>query len=185
MRGRLRPADLALKVNDVDYAVDVYGTCCWVATAQQTPLEKLFEHEDREKVNRYDDACTDQEITFFTFGIDAMGRLSESALSFMRWITNCLEDPPCGHAAFLHYWSRRLVVAFTSAQMRFLLARQRERDPSFSYVSATALHLDSCDAHLPGGPPCDGASNRGLRRNAAVFLHSACLFEWGSGSGEG
>ena len=57
---------------------------------------------DQENIDYYRDACKEQEITFFTFGIDSMGRLSESALSFMRWITNCLENPPCGHAAFLH-----------------------------------------------------------------------------------
>ena len=40
------------------------------------------------KVNRYGAACKEHEITFFTLGIDAMGRLSDSALSFLRWITN-------------------------------------------------------------------------------------------------
>ena len=103
-----------------------------------------------------------------------MGQLSDSALSFMRWITNCLEDPPCGHAAFLHYWSRRLVVAFTATQMQFLLARQRKRDPCFSYVSEDALYLDSCDAHMPGGSSCDGTSSRFLRCDAAVIPPS-CL----------
>lgn len=169
VRGRLRPADVAFKVNDVAYAVDVYGTCCYGPTSLGTPVEKLFENVDQEKIDYYHDACKEQEITFFTFGIDAMGRLSESALSFMRWITNCLEDPPCGHAAFLHYWSRRLVVAYMATQMRFLLARQKERDPCFSYVSDAALQLDNCDAHMPGGPSCDGTSNRGLRRDAAAF----------------
>ena len=72
-------------------------------------------------------------------------------------------------ASFLHYWSRRLVVAYMFTQMRFLLARQKERDPCFSYVSDAALHLDNCDAHMPGGPSCDGTSNRGLRRDAAAF----------------
>ena len=91
------------------------------------------------KVSRYGAACKEQEITFFTLGIDAMGRLRDSALSFLRWITNCLEDPPCGHAAFLHYWSRHLAVAFMAAHMRFLLARQRERDSCLSYVSEAPL----------------------------------------------
>ena len=167
-----RSADLALKVNDVDYAVHVYGTCCYVAKSLGTSVEKLFENVDQEKIDYYRAACKEQEITFFTFGIDAMGRLSESAFSFMRWIINCLEDPPCGHAAFLHYWSRRLVVAYMATQMRFLLARQKERDPCFSYVSDAALHLDNCDAHMPGGPSCDGTSNRGLRRDAAAFPKS-------------
>ena len=135
VRNRLRPSDLAFKANDVDYAVDVYRTCYYGTTAQNTPLEELFAKEDQENVKRYRAACEDQEINFFTFGIDAMGRLSESALSFMRSITNCLEDPPCGHAAFLQYWSRRLVVAFMAAQMWLLLACQRKRDPCLSYVS--------------------------------------------------
>ena len=39
-----RPADLALKVNDVDYAVDVYGTCCYAAASLGTPVKKLFEN---------------------------------------------------------------------------------------------------------------------------------------------
>ena len=164
-----RSADLALKVNDVDYAVDVYGTCCYVATSVGTSVEKLFENVDQEKIDYYRDACKEQEITFFTYGIDAMGRLSESALSFMLWITKCLEDPPCGHTAFLHYWPRRLVVAYMVTQMRFFLARQKERDPCFSYVSDAALHLHNCDAHMPGGPSCDGPANRGLRRDAAAF----------------
>ena len=58
--------------------------------------------------------------------------------------------------------------------MKFRLAypivtKPTERDPSFSYVSEAALHLDNCDAHMPGGPSCDGTSNRGLRRDAAAF----------------
>ena len=76
--------DVAFKVNDVDYAVDVYGTCCWGASSLGTSVEKLFENLDQEKIDFYRDACKEQEIAFFTFGIDAMGRLSESALSFMR-----------------------------------------------------------------------------------------------------
>ena len=80
--------------------------------------------------------------------LDKGGGLRKKLLKswFMRWITNCVEDPPCGHAAFLHYWSRRLVVAFMAAQIRLLLARQKERDPCFSYVSEAALHLDNCNA---------------------------------------
>ena len=53
--------------------------------------------------------------------------------------------------------------------MRLLLARQRPRDPWFSYVSEAALNLGNYDAHISGGPSCDGASNRSLRRDAAAF----------------
>ena len=73
VRNRLRPSDLAFKANDVDYAVDVYRTCYYGTTAQNTPLEELFAKEDQENVKRYRAACEDQEINFFTFGIDAMG----------------------------------------------------------------------------------------------------------------
>ena len=79
------------------------------------------------RTRRISSTTVTHEITFFTFGIDAMGRLSESALSFMRSITNCLEDTPCEHAAFLHYWSRRLVVAFMAAQIDAASPCQPER----------------------------------------------------------
>lgn len=44
-------------------------------------------------------------------------------------------------------------------------------------VSEAALHLDSCDTHMPGVPSCEGSSNRGLRRDGAVFPSSdlTCL----------
>ena len=113
LRGKLRPGDVAFNANGLRCAVDVFGNCCWGATARHTSLEKFFENEDQVKIDYYGGACKDQEVIFFTLCIDAMRRVSDSALRFMRLITNCLEDPPCGHAAFLHYWSRRLAVAFT------------------------------------------------------------------------
>ena len=103
MRGCIRPADVTFKANGTAYAVDVYGTCCIGATSLGTTVEKFSENADQEKIDFYRAACKEQEITFFIFGIDGMGQLSESAFSFMQLITNCLEDPPCGHAAFLHY----------------------------------------------------------------------------------
>ena len=170
VRNRLRPSDLAFKANDVDYAVDVYRTCYYGTTAQNTPLEELFAKEDQENVKRYRAACEDQEINFFTFGIDAMGRLSESALSSCdrsptAWRTRRadtrLSSTTGPGVSSLPLWRLR--------SMRLLLASQKDRDPCFSYVSEAALHLDNCDAHMPGGPSCDGASNRGLRRDAAAF----------------
>ena len=56
--------------------------------------------------------------------------------------------------------------------MQLFPARLKERDRCFSYVSEAALHLDNCDAHMPGGLSCDGTSNRGLRRDAAAFATS-------------
>ncbi len=53
--------------------------------------------------------------------------------------------------------------------MRLLLARQKERDPCFFYVSEAALYLDNYDAQMPGGSSYDETSNRGLRRDAAAF----------------
>ena len=56
VRNRLHPGDIAFKVNDVDYAVDVYRTCCYGTTAQNTPVEELFGNEDQENIKRYRDA---------------------------------------------------------------------------------------------------------------------------------
>lgn len=43
---------------------------------------------DAEKHARYYGPCEEEGILFFTFGIDVMGRLSDSAMGFMRWLTN-------------------------------------------------------------------------------------------------
>lgn len=74
----------------------------------------------------------------------------------------------------------RFVVTFMAAQMRFLLARQRERDPYFSYDSKAVLHVDSCDMHMPGGPYLPYVMGHPTAASGAMplfSLHPACLFE--------
>ena len=43
--------------NNVAYAVDVYGTCCYAATSLGTPVENLFENAGQEMIDLYRPRC--------------------------------------------------------------------------------------------------------------------------------
>ena len=101
-------------------------------------------------------------------GMDVMGRLSESAEQFVRWMCNCVPDPVGGRARLVHYWSRRIVVASMKKKMELLLKRQCSASPGFSRVESLAKRLVPCDMLMPGGMR-GYRSNRGRRRDVASF----------------
>ena len=113
-----------------------------------------------------------------------MGRLSESAEQFIRWVCNCVPDPVGGRARLVHYWSRRIVVASMQKKMELLLKRQCSASPGFSRAESLARRLVHCDMLMPG---CTRGHlpNRGRRCDVASFPRSACVSVSGGVVGSG
>ena len=147
-------------------------------------VEDLFAEAADEKHAHYSLACADQDVTFFTFGMDAMGRLSESAEQFVRWVCNCVPDPVGGRGRLVHYWSRRIVVASMQKKMELLLKRQCSASPGFSRAESLARRLVPSDMLMPG---CTRGllPNRGRRRDVASFPRPVCVSVSGGVVGSG
>ena len=137
-------------------------------------VEDYFVEATDGKHARYAEACADQDVTFFTFGIDLMGRMSECAELFIRWLCNCVPDSVGGRSRLVHYWSRRVVVASMIGKMDMLLKHQRSMSPYYSRVGSLAMRLAPCDMHMRGGTR-GFLSNRGRRRDMASFPRSVCV----------
>ena len=54
----------------------------------------------------------DSGVLFFTFGMDAEGRLGSQAEETIRHFTNLLQGVQVKHDIFRRYWTRRIVVGF-------------------------------------------------------------------------
>ena len=94
-----------------------------------TDVDKLLDAERRVKEARYEALCTDREVLFFTFGMASMGRLSDSADHFLRWLANCLPETECSRNMFRQYWSRRVVVRTLKRQMVHLMPGKKTGPP--------------------------------------------------------
>ena len=127
--GNLRPGDVSFKCRGRQFAVDVSSVDSCASTNMDKCVEDLFVEAVDGKQARYAVACADQDVTFFTFGIDVMGRMSGCAERFIRWLCNCVPDPVGGRSRLVHYWSRRMVVASMIGKMDMLLKRQRSMSP--------------------------------------------------------
>ena len=132
-----------------------------------TDVDKLLDAELRVKEARYEALCTDRDVLFFTFGMASMGRLSDSADQFIRWLANCLPETECSRNMFRQYWSRRVVVRTLKRQMIHLIARQEDRSPRYTRVVEEASRLDTCVWSMPGGNL--NGLNRGTRRHPSAF----------------
>ena len=164
----LRPGDVCFQQHGRQFTVDFFSVDSSVESHAGKCVEDLFAAAEDEKRAHYAAACADQDVTFFTFGMDVMGRLSESAEQFVRWMCNCVPDPVGGRARLVHYWSRRIVVASMKKKMELLLKRQCSASPGFSRVESLAKRLVPCDMLMPGGMR-GYRSNRGRRRDVASF----------------
>ena len=180
----LRPGDVAFKYQDRQYAVDFFSVDSGADSHAGKCVEDLFAEAADEKHAHYSLACADQDVVFFTFGMDAMGRLSESAEQFIRWVCNCVPDPVGGRARLVHYWSRRIVVASMKKKMELLLKRQCSASPGFSRAESLARRLVPCDMLMPG---CTRGllPNRGRRRDVASFPRSVSVSVSGGVVGSG
>ena len=69
---------------------------------------------------------------FFTFGMDAEGRLGSQGEDTIRHFTNRLQGDQVTRAIFRRYWTRRIVVCFLARQMQLVLNRQERRYPRYS-----------------------------------------------------
>ena len=98
--------------------------------------------QEDEKRKRYLTLCTARNIVFFTFGMDAMGRLSSE--HFLRWLAICLPGTDCERGKFFQYWLRRIVMSTLKRQMTHLIAQQEDRSPRYTRVVEEASRLDTC-----------------------------------------
>ena len=119
--GNLRPGDVSFKYRGQQVAVDVFSVDSGASTNMGKCVEDLFVEAADGKQALYAEACADQDVTFFTFGIDVKGRMDECAELFIRWLCNCVPDSVGGSSRLVHYWSRRVVVASMIGKMDMLL----------------------------------------------------------------
>ena len=162
-----RPGDISFDYNGVTVAVDAYTLDAAAPSNMYTDVDKLFDAEERVKGVRYGELCDDRNVLFFTFGMASMGRLSDSADQFIRWLANCLPETECSRNMFRQYWSRRVVVRTLKRQMVHLIARQEDRSPRYTRVVEEASRLDTCVWSMPGGNL--NGLNRGMRRHPSAF----------------
>ena len=108
-----------------------------------------------------------KRLKYFTFGMASMGRLSDSADKFLRWLANCLPETECSRNMFRQYWSRRVVVRTLKRQMVHLIARQEDRSPRYTWVVKEASRFDTCVWSMTGGNL--NGLNRGTRRHPSAF----------------
>ena len=134
----MRPGDVSFEFQDRLYAADVFSVDSSALSNMEKGVEELFIEAADEKQAKYAAACAEQDVTFFAFGIDVMGRLSGCAESFIRWMCNCIPDPVCGRSRLVHYWSRRVVVTSMEKKMSLLLRRQRSMSPCHSRFESLA-----------------------------------------------
>ena len=70
-----RPGDVAGNDNGKAFAVDVFVTHIGSATNWGKDFDKAIDEADAVKRARYEQECKDSGVLFFTFGMDAEGRL--------------------------------------------------------------------------------------------------------------
>ena len=172
--GNLRLGDVPFNYRGQQVAVDVFSVDSGASTNMGKCVEDLFVEAADGKQALYAEACADQDVTFFTSGADLMGRMSECAELFIRWLCNCVPDSVGGRSRLVHYWSRRVVVASMIGKMDMLLKHQRSMSPYYSRVGSLAMRLAPCDMHMRGGTR-GFLSNRGRRRDMASFPRSVCV----------
>ena len=157
-----RPGDVAGNDNGKAFAVDVFVTRVGSATNRGKSVDKVIDEADAVKRARYEQECKDSGVLFFTFGMDAEGRLGSQAEDTIRHFTNRLQGDQVTRDIFRRYWTRRIVVGFLARQMQLVLNRQERRSPRFSRIADLVARRDCCVSDMPGGRL--GGSNRGTRR---------------------
>ena len=91
--GNLRPGDVSFKYRGQQVAVDVFSVDSCASTNMGKCVEDLFVEAADGKQALYAEACADQDVTFFTFGIDLMGRMSECAELWVGAVVWCITGP--------------------------------------------------------------------------------------------
>ena len=109
-----RRGDVAGRDNGVKFAIDVLVTRVGSASNKGKSVEKAFEEADAVKRGHYAKQCTDSGVLFFTFGMNAEGRLRERAEDTIRYFTNRLMGDQVKRDIFRRYWTRRVVVGVLS-----------------------------------------------------------------------
>ena len=79
-----RPGDVAGRVNGLQFAIDVFVTRVGSASNRGKSVDKVIEEADAVKRDRYAKLYKDSDVLFFTFGMDAEGRLGERAEETIR-----------------------------------------------------------------------------------------------------
>ena len=161
-----RPGDVAGNVNGRAFAVDVFITRVSSATNRGKSVDKVIDDADAVKRAHYEQECKDSDVLFFTFGMDAEGRLGSQAEDTIRHFTNHLQGDQVTRDIFRRYWTRRIVVGFLARQMQLVLNRQERRSPRYSRIADLVARRDCGASAMPGGRL--GGSNRGTRRHVSV-----------------
>ena len=107
-----RPGDVAGNDNGKAFAVDVFITLFSSATNRGKSVDKVIDEADAVKRAHYEKECKDSGVLFFTFGMDAEGRLGSQAEDTIRHFTNHLQGDQVKRDIFRRYWTRRIVVGF-------------------------------------------------------------------------
>ena len=102
------------------------------ATNRGKVVDKVIDEADAVKRAHYEQECKDSGVLFFTFGMDAEGRLGSQAEDTIRHFTNRLQGDQVTRDIFRRYWTRRIVVGFLARQMQLVLNRQERRFPRYS-----------------------------------------------------
>ena len=87
-----RPGDVAGNDNGRAFAVDVFITRVSSATNRGKSVDKVIDEADAVKRAHYEKECKDSGVLFFTFGMDAEGRLGSQAEDTIRHFTNRLQE---------------------------------------------------------------------------------------------
>ena len=119
-----RPWDVAVNDNGTAFAVGVFVTRVGSATNRGKDVDKVIDEADAVKRARYEKECKDSGALFFTFGMDAEGRLGSQAEDTIRHFTNRLQGDQVKREIFRRYWTRRIVVGLLARQLQLVLNRQ-------------------------------------------------------------
>jgi len=98
-----RPGDAAGRVKGQDFAIDVFTTRVGSATNNGKSVEKVIEEADAVKRQHCAKNCKDSGVLFFTFGMDAGGRLGDKAEDTIRFFTNRLMGGSIRRGIFRRY----------------------------------------------------------------------------------
>ena len=85
------------------FAIDVFVSRVGSASNRGKSVDKVIEEADAVKRGRYAKLCKDSDVLFFTFGMDAEGRLGERAEDTIRYFTNRLTGDQVKRDIFRRY----------------------------------------------------------------------------------
>ena len=124
-----RPGDVAGSSKGQDCTIGVFTTRLGSATNNGKFGDTGIEETGAVKRKHQAKNCKDSGVLFFTFGMDAEGRLGDNAEETPRFFTNQLMGESIRSDIFRRHWTRKIAVGVLAQQMRLVLNRQKGRSP--------------------------------------------------------